>query len=37
MSKRNILHHIRNLEYILRSFSLENQVDLEKLNIHRIR
>ena len=37
MSKRNILHHIRNLDYIPRSFGLENQADLEKCSIHGIR
>ena len=37
MSKRNFLHHIRNLDYIPRSFGLENQADLENLNIHGIR
>ena len=37
MSKRNTLNNIRNLDYIPRSFGLENQADLENLNIHGIR
>ena len=36
MYKRSILN-IRNLDYIPRSFSLENQADLEKCKIHGVR